>query len=210
MVASYNHVLLLNSCLTHVTVTYVIHCRSECCEGFSGADVAALVKEAAVLALKEAMVAAAAAKASSSKASTPGASTSTAAAAQGGADAMASPAAPEEATGMGSGVPYPLVHLRHFEAALSTVTPSVNRRDRRSYEAMRTRLRGARAQIPTAAAASAGGGAAAGVAAGEGSAMADVEDAAATAAAAAAGGKAAGDDMEGTDDAPEPEDPMKD
>jgi ribosome biogenesis ATPase len=183
-------------------------CRSERCEGFSGADVAALVKEAAVLALKEAMVAAAAAKASSSKASTPGASTT--AAAQGAADASASPAASAAAeAGMGSGVPYPLVHLRHFEAALSTVTPSVNRRDRRSYEAMRTRLRGARAQIPTAAAASAGGGAAAGVAAGEGSAMADVEDAAATAAA-AGGGKGAEDDMEGTDDAPEPEDPMKD
>jgi hypothetical protein len=42
--------------------------------------------------------------------------------------------------------------------------------------------------------------------------MADAEDAAATAAAAAGGGdgKPAGDDMEGTDDAPEPEDPMKD
>ncbi|KAF6258779.1 P-loop containing nucleoside triphosphate hydrolase protein [Scenedesmus sp. NREL 46B-D3] len=186
---------------------------SERCDGFSGADVAALVKEAAVLALKEAMVAAAAAAAAamvSSSSSKPGTPSSSDAA----ADGATAPPAAAEAAGMGGGVPYPLVHLRHFEAALSTVTPSVNRRDRRSYEAMRTRLRGARAQMPaaTAAAASAGGGAAAGAAAGEGSGMADADGTAATAAAAVGGGggKAAGDDMEGTDDAPEPEDPMKD
>lgn len=183
-----------------------VSCRSERCEGFSGADVAALVKEAAVLALKESMAALMSAAAAAGSAQQqpqqqrPGAPAVSAGFAQSAADVAA-------------GGARPLVYLRHFEAALSSVTPSVSRKDRRAYEAMRVRLRGARAHIsanPAAAAGSegtGGGGAAAGAGAGaggEGSGM-DAEDGAAAPAAAGVG-----DDMEGVDDAPEPADPMKD
>ncbi|GFR52366.1 hypothetical protein Agub_g14925, partial [Astrephomene gubernaculifera] len=74
------------------------------CEGFSGADMAALVREAAVLALKESMAA-------------------------------------------GPGAPAPRVAARHFEKALGRVQPSVSRRDRRAYEALRLRLRSTRSHI---------------------------------------------------------------
>lgn len=182
-----------------------VSCRSECCEGFSGADVAALVKEAAVLALKESMAAlmsaaAAAGSAQQQQQPRPGAPAVSTGFAQSAADVAA-------------GGARPLVYARHFEAALSSVTPSVSRKDRRAYEAMRVRLRGARAHIsanPAAAAGSegtgGGGAAAAGAGAGgEGSGM-DADDGAAAPAAAAG----VGDDMEGVDDAPEPADPMKD
>ncbi|GIL77999.1 hypothetical protein Vretifemale_7455, partial [Volvox reticuliferus] len=74
------------------------------CDGFSGADMAALVREAAVAALKESMA--------------------------GG------PAAPS-----------PRVGIRHFEVALRRVQPSVNRKDRKAYEALRLRLRSTRAHM---------------------------------------------------------------
>ncbi|GLI63444.1 hypothetical protein VaNZ11_006416, partial [Volvox africanus] len=74
------------------------------CDGFSGADMEALVREAAVAALKESMA--------------------------------AGPAAPS-----------PRVGKRHFEAALRRVLPSVNRKDRKAYEALRLRLRSTRAHI---------------------------------------------------------------
>ncbi|KAG2428143.1 hypothetical protein HXX76_011823 [Chlamydomonas incerta] len=80
------------------------------CEGYSGADCAALVREAAVLSLKEAMRA-------------------------------------------GPDCGSPRVGARHFEAALGRVQPSVSRKDRASYEALRVRLRGSRSVIQPAAAA---------------------------------------------------------
>lgn len=130
---------------------------------------------------------------------------------QPGAPAVRSTGFTQSAADVAAGEARPLVYLRHFEAALTSVTPSVSRKDRRAYEAMRVKLRGARAHIsanPAAAAGSegtGGGGAAAG-AGGEGSGMDAEEDGAA--APAAAGG--VGDDMEGVDDAAEPADPMKD
>jgi ribosome biogenesis ATPase len=167
-------------------------CRSDRCEGFSGADVAALVKEAAVLALKESMAVLMSAAQQQQEQQEPAAAAAFAVSA---ADAAA-------------GTARPLVYLRHFEAALASVTPSVSRKDRRAYEVMRVRLRGARAHIPAAAAAgsegtaAAVGPAAAGVEAGSGM---DADDGAAAVAA-----TGVGDDMEGVDDAPEPADPMKD
>lgn len=74
------------------------------CDGFSGADMAALVREAAVAALKEAMAA-------------------------------------------GPGGAPPRVGPRHFETALGRVQASVSRKDRRSYEALRLRLRSTRSHI---------------------------------------------------------------
>jgi ribosome biogenesis ATPase len=169
-------------------------CRSDRCEGFSGADVAALVKEAAVLALKESMAVlmSAAQQQQQQQQQEPAPAAAFAVSA---ADAAA-------------GTARPLVYLRHFEAALASVTPSVSRKDRRAYEVMRVRLRGARAHIPAAAAAGSEGTAAAvdpaaaGVGAGSGM---DADDGAAAVAA-----TGVGDDMEGVDDAPEPADPMKD
>eukprot|EP00878_Enallax_costatus_P043381 GHUV01051344.1.p1 GENE.GHUV01051344.1~~GHUV01051344.1.p1 ORF type:complete len:133 (-),score=45.36 GHUV01051344.1:306-704(-) len=111
-----------------------------------------------------------------------------------------------KAAGVSPPAATPMVFLRHFEAALQTVTPSVNKRDRRSYEAMRTKLRGARAHIPVANLNTSPNG--------DGALEAGPQDSGADAAAGATApaGRAsnAGDDMEGVDDAAEPEDPMKD
>jgi ribosome biogenesis ATPase len=92
---------------------------SERCSGFSGADLAALVREAAVLALKEEMAA--------HRRST----------------------APQQQQHQEGGVAAPgtqppalQVYMRHFEAALGRVSPSVSRKDARVYEALRRSLRG--------------------------------------------------------------------
>jgi ribosome biogenesis ATPase len=98
--------------------------RSERCSGFSGADLAALVREACVIALKEEMAA-----------------QREAAQQQQGEGTVSEPQAP----GL-------QVHMRHFEAALGRVSPSVSRKDARVYEALRRSLRG-NTLAPTAAAA---------------------------------------------------------
>eukprot|EP00775_Hariotina_reticulata_P005385 gene5385-5621_t len=104
---------------------------------------------------------------------------------------------------------------------------SVSKRDRRSYEAMRSRLRGARAHLPATVSDAAGVEGPAGATVPDADAAGvetqskmeadDVDAAAALAGTAAASGGGGGgcgggegDGMEGTDDAPEPEDPMKD
>lgn len=88
---------------------------SPLCNGFSGADMAALVREAAVLALKESMA----------------------------RDALrdAERAAAGVAAVPGDRV---LVRACHFEAAVRRVVPSVSKRDQRSYDALRGRLRSTR------------------------------------------------------------------
>jgi SpoVK/Ycf46/Vps4 family AAA+-type ATPase len=121
--------------------------RGPRCEGFSGADVAALVREASVLALKEAL---AAAPPEPLGPPPPAA----AAAAEGAAAALAVPAA--------------LVGVRHFDAALSRVQPSVSRKDQRVYEALRSKLRAARGHLGGGAAAAGAGAASAAVSGGGG------------------------------------------
>ncbi|KXZ48460.1 CDC48 protein [Gonium pectorale] len=111
-------------------------------EGYSGADVAALVREAAEAAIKESMA--------------------------GGPDA-----------------PAPRVGWRHFQAALNRVQPSVSRRDQRSYEALRLRLRSARSHIQPVVAEDA-----------DGAASGGANGAAAAGGVAAAGGGGAGDEVE--------------
>ncbi len=95
------------------------------CDGFSGADMAALVREASVAALKDSLRAAA--------------SAATAAAGSSGAVVAACSAAAFEGARGGGGV---RVAMRHFDAALDRVCPSVSRRDARMYEALRKSLRG--------------------------------------------------------------------
>ncbi|KAL6749669.1 P-loop containing nucleoside triphosphate hydrolase protein [Haematococcus lacustris] len=90
---------------------------SKQCDGFSGADLAALVREASVLALKQAMQQEASGSGHVS------------------AQAAQVPCSP-------SPVPVVLVHAAHFEAALQRVQPSVSRKDTRVYEALRRSLRG--------------------------------------------------------------------
>ncbi|GFH28683.1 uncharacterized protein HaLaN_27218, partial [Haematococcus lacustris] len=90
---------------------------SKQCDGFSGADLAALVREASVLALKQAMQQEASGSCHVS------------------AQAAQVPSSP-------SPVPVVLVHAAHFEAALQRVQPSVSRKDTRVYEALRRSLRG--------------------------------------------------------------------
>lgn len=160
-----------------------------------------------MLALKEAMSAAAAAVAAAGMASEDRAGTSVSANASGSAGGHTTAAAAAAAA-----MP-PLVQARHFEAALRGVAPSVSRRDRRAYEAMRVRLRGARAHLP---ATSAGDG----VADADGGQQDQQEQqqqqqqlllqAGSRMDAAPQRRSGAGEDMEGTDDAPEPEDPMND
>ena len=118
------------------------------CEGFSGADVAALVREASVLALKEAL-------ASGSISGGAGVGSPAAAAAAGADGAAAAPAPPAA-----------LVRGRHFEAALARVRPSVSKRDQRVYDQLRSKLRTARGHVT--AGEPSGGGAGTGGAAGVG------------------------------------------
>ena len=91
--------------------------------GFSGADLAALVREACVLALKERIAGGLAAV------------EGRAAAGAGGGVAAGAAAGP------------PLVCARHFEAAARRVQPSVSRKDQRMYDALRLRLRSARGHL---------------------------------------------------------------
>jgi ribosome biogenesis ATPase len=107
-------------------------------EGFSGADVAALVREACVLALKEALA----------------------------LEGPLGAAAPSGARA--GGEPAALVGVRHFEAALGRVQPSVSRKDQRVYEALRSKLRAARGHLNGGAAAAGGGAASAAVSGGGG------------------------------------------
>lgn len=85
--------------------------------GFSGADLAALVREACVLALKESIAGSL------------------------GAGTGASLAARSAAAGP------PLVSAAHFAAAAQRVQPSVSRKDQRMYDALRLRLRSARGHL---------------------------------------------------------------
>jgi ribosome biogenesis ATPase len=91
-------------------------------EGFSGADLAGLTREAAIMALKESMAAdvqhAAAAAAA-------------AAAAVSAGGAAAEPSSPSAAAS---------VEARHFEAALANTFPSVSARDRRAYAGLKKKL----------------------------------------------------------------------
>src|SRR6478672_4230926 len=91
----------------------------------------------------------------------------------------------------------PSVEGRHFEAAARRVLPSVSRKDRRSYDALRLRLRASRGHLqPDAAAVEAASAGAAAEAAGGIGGIAGV------------GGEAAGaggSRMEGTDDANAPD-----
>jgi ribosome biogenesis ATPase len=87
------------------------------CDGFSGADMAALLREACVQALR-------------------------------------SQGASPDTFGLGSApLPSPLVTEAHFDAAFSTVMPSVSRADARRYDELRRKLRRSRNTIPDAAAA---------------------------------------------------------
>jgi hypothetical protein len=74
-----------------------------------GADMAALVREACVMALKESLQ-------------------------QAAAEAAAGGAGPAAAA-------TPQVYMRHFDAALRVVVPSVSRKDQKVYDALRTKLR---------------------------------------------------------------------
>ena len=85
--------------------------------GFSGADLAALVREACVLALKESI-----------------------AASGRGLGSM------DAGLGASAGGP-PLVRAHHLEAAARRVQPSVSRKDQRMYDALRLRLRSARGHL---------------------------------------------------------------
>ena len=99
--------------------------------GFSGADLAALVRDACVIALKEGMTAAAAAAAAAGADGT-------------GGETQLGAAAAAAAAG---GAPAPLVEMRHFELAMGRVQPSVSRKDNRMYEALRAKLRSARGHL---------------------------------------------------------------
>lgn len=81
------------------------------CEGFSGADLGALVREAAVAALREALPSA--------------------------IDSESDITAPSNAS-----KPVILVSTRHFDKALSKVSPSVSAQQRRKYENLRNRFEG--------------------------------------------------------------------
>ena len=93
------------------------------CAGFSGADLAALVREACVAALKGNLAAATAADAERERARKEGAG-----AGAGGANLPAPPAPPE-------------VTLEHFEQAFERVQPSVSAADQRRYDELRRKLR---------------------------------------------------------------------
>eukprot|EP00899_Mesostigma_viride_P022737 jgi/Mesvir1/3648/Mv14943-RA.1 len=93
------------------------------CEGFSGADLAALVREACVCALKEDMPAL----------RRPA----------GGAMVPAIDAAGPRLDRQGA----PRVHMRHFEAAWRKVSPSVSRQDSRRYEDLSRKIGCTRAHI---------------------------------------------------------------
>lgn len=91
------------------------------CEGFSGADIGALVREASVTALREALPAV-------------------------GDEEMASQDEPSKTMKAGRPVkrevPTVSIEQRHFQAAFKKVLPSVSQAQRRKYEALRNRFAG--------------------------------------------------------------------
>ena len=96
---------------------------SAACEGFSGADLASLVREAGVCAIREAV----------ERADREG----------GGAAASAAGRLPPPAVAAAAAAPPPqrlVVRDAHFRAALRSVGPSVSKRDVRVYDALRSRL----------------------------------------------------------------------
>ena len=113
---------------------------SPSCDGFSGADLAALVREAAVAALREDVAAERAEAAAGGR--EVGAGVGAGPGARPSLDAAASVRAPPR--------PPPTVGPAHFTAALSAVVPSVSKRDQRTYDALRRRLgAGGRARLVT-------------------------------------------------------------
>lgn len=220
--------------------------RTERCDGFSGADMAALVREASVLALKECMALECSTSStqlqqqqrSSAVPQTIAGAVTTASST--GVQPSSSQLLPNSVPGgtvltslltsssTDPAAVVPLVEIRHFEAALSRVSPSVSRKDQKVYESLRNKLRAARGRLNPAVASTAGPApideadeeqqATEAVAASKITdmmAVAPVEGGAAAIATAGGGGAAvvegdAAADMEGTDDAQEPEDPMND
>ncbi|CAI7762833.1 unnamed protein product [Closterium sp. NIES-54] len=130
--------------------------RKAPCDGFSGADLAALVREACVMALRERMSnrrtdaesahllpAAAAAAATVAPTSAAGFAPHPVAAAT-----AVAPATPAGVLGMGLlARPGPVVEARHFKKALTRIVPSVSPQDIKRYEDLRRNLRGARYHI---------------------------------------------------------------
>jgi len=110
---------------------------SPSCDGFSGADLAALVREAAVAALREDV---AAERAEVEAAGGDGAGV--------GAGPGARPSLDAAATAVRAPPrPPPAVSATHFTAALACVVPSVSKRDQRTYDALRRRLGAARPRL---------------------------------------------------------------
>jgi len=97
------------------------------CNGYSGADLAALAREAAVGALRECD-------------DDDGGG--------GGGDGDEAAAKPKAE---GGGDATPMVRARHFDRALDNVLPSVSPKDERSYATMAAKLRRSRASVPAAA-----------------------------------------------------------
>ena len=125
------------------------------CERFSGADLAGLVREASVAALREWLAAEAAGGAAGEAAAEAAAGGSADAGAGAGA-AGALPSAPPQPLAAPASI---LVGARHFDAALSVSFPSVSPADERLYNSMQAKLRGSRAHMLGAAAEATGGGA---------------------------------------------------
>jgi len=99
---------------TTTTIFRVQDLVRERCEGYSGADLAALVREAGVLALRETLAALDAAQSSY----------------------------PYSSNSTGVVTDHIQVTLAHFERALDKVMPSVSTVQRRKYEALRTKFAG--------------------------------------------------------------------
>ena len=97
---------------------------SRACEGFSGADLASLVREAGVCAIREAVELAD---------REGGGAASVVSVAGAGSTAATQPQQPQER-------PRLVVRDAHFRAALRSVGPSVSKRDVRVYDALRSRL----------------------------------------------------------------------
>ncbi|KJE96147.1 26S proteasome regulatory complex [Capsaspora owczarzaki ATCC 30864] len=105
------------------------------CEGFSGADLAALAREAAVAALRETMTNVENAI-----------SLTDAAIAANSATALALPPSDDSAPAA-THVERVAIARRHFDEAFKRVRPSVSERDARAYAKMQGRLRNARAHL---------------------------------------------------------------
>jgi len=124
-------------------------------EGFSGADCAALVREAGLAVIREWREAAAAA------ATAAAAAAAAAAGAGGGADGAGVEASPMAWTN-------PSIAARHFEAAFLRVRPSVAAADRARYERVERNLREGMGALQALAVAASGSGSGVGAGAGAG------------------------------------------